>query len=167
MLMRRLGLVLACILLVALLAEAGPKRDDRRDDNREKAKIVKITRRGDAFCFDRALGRGNVRIAGGRCYTTYLVRTRTGGFLVFGPQGPPMVPPGQLVRLSTPAGRKVRGRLFYWVPIATPITVIPVDTIRYVPVVLTPTANRLVFGIPHRYVTGRFEGRVDVPFEPR
>jgi hypothetical protein len=167
MMMRRLALALACVLLLAPLAEAGPKRDDRRDEGRKKVKIVKVTRRGDAFCFDRALVRGDVRIASGRCYTTYLIRTRTGGFLVFGPQGPPMVPPGQLVRLNTPAGRKVRGRLFYWVPIATPITVIPVDTIRYVPVIVTPTVDRLVFGIPHTYVTGRLGGRVDVPFEPR
>jgi hypothetical protein len=166
MLMRRLGLVLACILLVAPLAEAGPRREDRRDD-RKRIKVVKVTRQGDGFCFDRGLRRGDVFVAGGRCYTTYVVRTRSGGFLVFGPPGRAMIPRGQLVRLGTPAGRKLRGRLFYWVPISVPVTVIPVDAIQYVPIAVTPTVDRLVFGIPHRYVTGRAGGSVNVSFEPR
>jgi hypothetical protein len=165
--MRRLALALVCVLLIAPLTAAGPKRGDKRDDDRKRVKTVKVTRQRDAFCFDRGLVRGDVLIAGGRCYTTYIVRTRTGGFLVFGPSGRSMIPPGQLVRLSTPAGKKLRGRLFYWVPIARPVTVMPVDTMRYVPVVVTTTVDRLVFGIPHVYVTGRAGGRVDMPFEPR
>jgi hypothetical protein len=45
--------------------------------------------------------------------------------------------------------------------------VIPVDAIQYVPIAVTPTVDRLVFGIPHRYVTGRAGGSVNVSFEPR
>ncbi|MGQ0550521.1 MAG: hypothetical protein ACT4PY_12735 [Armatimonadota bacterium] len=34
-------------------------------------KLIKVTRKGDAYCFDSAIARENVVIASGRCYTFY------------------------------------------------------------------------------------------------
>lgn len=112
------------------------------------ATVMTVKRDGDAYCFERAIALGGVVVAGGRCYTFYLLRTHQGAFLAFGPPGPPMIPPGQIVRLSTPAGAKHRGRLFYLVPVSVPPTLIQVDEIRYVPVVVTPQPGSVTVRIP-------------------
>jgi hypothetical protein len=57
-----------------------------------------------------------------------------------------MIPPGQIVRMSTPAGAKRKGRLFYVVSV--PVTVIRMDEIRYVPVVVTPYERHVVVRVP-------------------
>ncbi len=78
---------------------------------------LKTGYRDHEYCFSQNLVFGNIIIPGQRCYSFYVVRDRTGYFLGFGPQGPPMIPPGQFVRMGTPAGAKVKGRLFYLVPL--------------------------------------------------
>ncbi len=141
---------LAVLLAVPVTALAAPanKPPDKRDN--KNVKIVVVKKQGDAFCFDREIALGNTIVAGGRCYTFYLLRTHQGAFLAFGPPGPPMIPPGQIVRLSTPAGAKHKGRLFYLIPVVVPVTVIRVDEIRHVPVVVTPQPGRVVITVPSR-----------------
>jgi hypothetical protein len=148
--MRTLAAALGTVALAASLASAapGPKPPVKPEQmGRPGAAPVKVTRQGDAFCFDRPIAYGTVIVPGGKCYTTYLVRTGGGAFLGFGPPGPPMIPPGQLVRMHTPAGQKTKGRLFL-VPIPVSMIRIPVETIRYVPVQIVPTGNLLVFRFP-------------------
>jgi hypothetical protein len=143
---RACAVVLALLLLTTPQASAlakGPGKDDKPG-----VKVVKIKRDGDAFCFERAIAIGSVVIAGGRCYTFYLTRTTAGVFLAFGPPGPPMIPPGQIVRMGTPAGAKMKGRLFYLVAVPVPVIVIQVDTIRFVPVVVTPQPGKVIITIP-------------------
>jgi hypothetical protein len=120
--------------------------------------VMAVRREGDAYCFERAIAVGSVIVAGGRCYTFYLLRTGEGAFLAFGPPGPPMIPPGQIVRLSTPAGAKHRGRLFYLVPVSVPLTVIRVDEIRSVPVVVTPQPGGVTIRIPAGGAGGQASG---------
>ena len=143
---RILAAALAVPLILAPLAPAaaGPPAKPGKPD----VKVVKVTRQGEAYCFERAIVFGNIVIAGGRCYTFYLVRTAAGGFLGFGPPGPPMIPPGQIVRMNTPAGAKMKGRLFYLVPFSVPVTHIPVDTIRFVVVNVDPKPERVVITVP-------------------
>lgn len=70
-----------------------------------------------------------------------LVRDREGTFLAF--LDPEVrIPPGQLVRLSTPAGAKLRGRIFYLVPVQT-VVAIPVGTLVVVPVRVEEEGSRL------------------------
>jgi hypothetical protein len=140
---------LAACLLLAPPVLAGPE-PDVRDKGENKRRAVTVTRQGGAYCFDRPIVYGSVVIAGGRCYTFYVLRTSTGAFLGFGPPGPPMVPPGQLVRLNTPAGAKTKGRLFYLVPIPLQVITIPIDVIRLVTVQVSVQGGRVVFVIPRQ-----------------
>lgn len=135
------GLAAGLLLAAPVLADARPA---------EKAKAVTVTRQGGAYCFDRPIVYGNVAIAGGRCYNFYVLRTSTGAFLGFGPPGPPMIPPGQLVRLRTPAGAKTKGRLFYLVPIPVQTITIPIDVIRLVTVQVSSQPGRVVITVPRQ-----------------
>ena len=150
---RAYAAVLTVLLLMSLQAPALAKGPDKKDKPG-----VKVTRQGDAYCFGGAITFGGVVIAGGRCYTFYLVRTAGGSFLGFGPPGPPMIPPGQVVRMSTPAGKKFKGRLFYLVALPAPVTVIAVDTIVFVAVVVTPQPGGVVISVP-KAATGAAQER--------
>jgi hypothetical protein len=109
--------------------------------------LVRRHPRGQGTCFTRAVVLAYVIIRPG-CYTFYVLRTPSGAFLAFGPPGPHLIPPGQLVRLSTPAGAKVRGRLFYLVPVPVTAVGIPVDTVQVMAVQVVVTAGRVVFLTP-------------------
>ncbi|MDR7416291.1 MAG: hypothetical protein QN193_03945 [Armatimonadota bacterium] len=122
---------LAVVLLATGAAVAGPK-----------ARRVKLYRAGEVFCTSRVLvwGAGAVVIRD-RCYVVALVRQREGAFLAF--LDPDVhLPPGQLVRLNTPAGAKLRGRIFYLVPVQA-VVAIPVDALVVVPVRVEEEDSRL------------------------
>ena len=128
---QRVGIALLAALLVGGVAAAGPK-----------ARRVKLYRAGEVFCTSRALvwGTGTV-VVRDRCYVVGLVRDREGTFLAF--LDPEVrIPPGQLVRLTTPAGAKLRGRIFYLVPVQT-VVAIPVGTLVVVPVRVEEEGSRL------------------------
>jgi hypothetical protein len=112
------------------------------------ASLVLPTRQGDAYCFQRAVTIHGVVLAGGRCYTFYALNTPTGAFLGVGPAGPPMIPPGQLVRLNTPAGAKHKGRLFYLIPLRAQVIGVPVNVIQFVTVQFSLAGGRLIFALP-------------------
>ncbi len=163
---------LACAMVVALLlvpaafALAEPQARPEAPEMKYKPKADAVGRQGDAFCFDRAMSLGNVVVAGGRCYTFYLVRTLDGSFLAFGPPGPPMIPPGQIVRLGTPAGAKLKGRLFYTVPLPRPITTIAVGSMRFVNVRIVWESGRIVIYIPGITTVGD-QREIEMPFMQR
>jgi hypothetical protein len=128
---RGLALALVAVALAAGVAAARPK-----------ARRVKLYRAGEVFCTDRVLvwGTGAV-VVRDRCYVVGLVRNREGTFLAF--LDPAVhVPPGQIVRLSTPAGAKLRGRIFYLVPVQA-VVAVPVDTLVIVPVRVEEEDSRL------------------------
>lgn len=93
---------------------------------------MEITSRkaGEAFCPSVALVYGTVVIPAGRCYLISVLRDTQGMFLAFAPEDT-HIPPGQLVRLNTPAGPKLRGRLFL-VPIRLYTFLAPVNTMMLV-----------------------------------
>jgi hypothetical protein len=91
-----------------------------------------MRRAGEEFCPARTLVYGNVIIPAGRCYVFSVLRDRTGTFLAFVPAGE-RIPPGQLVRLDTPAGPKLRGRLFL-IPISPGVALVPLNTLSLVAV---------------------------------
>lgn len=118
-------IILLGVTLLGVAADAKPAKPHK----------VKIYGQGQVYCPASVLIAGSIIIRTGRCYTLYVVREPRGTFLAFAePQA--FIPPGQIVRLSTPAGRKARGRIFYLVPIQTTAVLVPVNTI-------TPVAVRV------------------------
>lgn len=103
---------------------------------------VLVREAGQPFCPRAALVYGAVVIPGGRCYALALLRDTRGTFLVFMEPGT-KIPPGQLVRLSTPAGPKLRGRIFFAVPLQTPVVLIPLNTITLVATRIEDFGTRL------------------------
>ncbi|MDR5683770.1 MAG: hypothetical protein QN163_07080 [Armatimonadota bacterium] len=100
------------------------------------------------FCPDRSVAVGAVVIRAGRCYRTAVLRTERGVSLLFLQPGV-WIPPGQLVRMNTPAGPKLQGRVFYTVPLQLGQPVVartPIGTIQQVNVqlVIAPTGVVLV-----------------------
>jgi hypothetical protein len=81
---------------------------------------------GQAFCPSATLVYGSILIPAGRCYVLSVLRNTQGTFLAFVPPDS-KIPPGQLVRLNTPAGPKLNGRIFL-VPIRTNVVVVPINT---------------------------------------
>src|SRR5688572_15418817 len=97
-----LSLVLMTFVIAGAIAAPGPKnRSNHPGGPKYKPAKVKHLKRGDFYCPSATLVIGNVIVQGGRCYTLFVMRDSFGTFLAFGRPG---IPPGQLVRLNTPAG---------------------------------------------------------------
>ena len=125
---RWLPLVVAVVLSVASMATAAPGPKKHRGPKPLK---VKIHERGELFCPSAALVYGSVVIQTGRCYLLAVTRESRGTFLAFmAPEA--KIPPGQLVRLNTPAGAKLKGRIFYLVPIQPSVVIVPVNTVTLI-----------------------------------
>lgn len=119
--------------------------------------------RDHEYCFSRTLIFGNIIIPGQRCYSFYVVRDRKGYFLGFGPQGPPMIPPGQFVRMGTPAGAKVKGRLFYLVPLPVRSSSMALDSVQSVRVRVGGSPGGLVIMLPGT-LFGIGDRAIELPF---
>lgn len=118
-----LAVVVLTLVLVAT-AQAGPRVVRERE---------MVVQQGNVFCPSTVLIHGNIVIQPGRCFTLAVLRNAQGTFLAFAEPGI-RIPPGQLVRLSTPAGAKLKGRIFFLVPIQTTAVLVPVNTVTLVPV---------------------------------
>ncbi|HEV8340439.1 MAG TPA: hypothetical protein VGR25_12410 [bacterium] len=126
MVMPRIASLLVLLLAVTVIgitAEARPAKPLK----------VKAYAQGQVFCPTSVLVAGGVVIQTGRCYTLYVIREGRGTFLAFA-QPQAFIPPGQIVRLSTPAGAKTKGRIFYLVPIRTTAVLLPMNTMTAVAV---------------------------------
>ncbi len=150
-----LVLLLVLTLAVAFPAVAGPG---------PKGGPVKVLVQepGQLFCPSAALVFQNIVIQPGRCYVLFLMRDSHGTFLAFAAREA-KIPPGQLVRLTTPAGAKLKGRIFFLVPIQTTAVLVPVDTIRLVPVRIEdagPKLSIVLIGTPNPNVTVIFSVRL-------
>ena len=135
---------LAAILILSLgvgPVAAGPKSDNppgrpHKIENRDA---------GEKYCPTKALVYGTVVIPGGQCYLVAVLRDARGTFLVFAPEDT-KIPPGQLVRLNTPAGPKLKGRLFL-VPIETSVTIVPVNTLTLVATRIDDSGTKLTVAV--------------------
>lgn len=128
--MRGTRSILLALLLILALAAASVAAPGSKGPKRVK---VKVHAAGELFCPTNVLVYGNVVVAAGRCYLVYVLRDSRGTFLAFAAPDA-KIPPGQIVRLSTPAGAKVKGRIFYLVPIQTTAVVVPMNSILLVAV---------------------------------
>lgn len=115
--------VLLIVAVVGIAAEAKPAKPLK----------VKAYGQGQVFCPTTVLIAGGIVIQTGRCYTLYVIRDGRGTFLAFA-QPQAFIPPGQIVRLSTPAGAKARAKIIYLVPIRTTVVLLPVNTMTLVAV---------------------------------
>lgn len=115
--------VLLSVALLGLAADAKPAKPLK----------VKVYGQGQVYCPASVLVAGGIIIRTGRCYTLYVIRDGRGTFLAFA-QPQAFIPPGQIVRLNTPAGAKVKGRIFYLVPIQTTAVLVPLNTMTLVAV---------------------------------
>lgn len=122
---------LAAALLVLVFAISGSVAAGPSKAKPAKPAKVKVHAQGDVFCPAAALVIGATVIEPRRCYLMYVVRDNGGTFLAFAHPGA-KIPRGQLVRLSTPAGAKLRERIFYVVPIRTTVGLIPVNSMTLV-----------------------------------
>jgi hypothetical protein len=147
----RAGSLLLTVCMIAALAVLpaaagpGPKTGPGAPPGQQRM----VRHAGDPFCPTRTLVAGNVIIPAGQCFMLSVLRDRTGTFLAFVPQGE-RIPPGQLVRLNTPAGPKLRGRLFL-IPISTGAALVPLNTMTLVAanIVQLATGVRFVLtGLP-------------------
>ncbi len=116
---------------------------------------------GQGFCPSRVLLAGKVVVQPGRCYSLFVLRDNRGTFLVFAsPEA--KIPPGQLVRLTTPAGAKLRGHIFYLVPITPALAIVPVGTVTSVTVRSEdegPRVSLTIIGTPSPNLTVIFTVR--------
>ncbi len=134
--MTRAGSLLLTGFLIAVLAvlpaAAGPsqKGGPGTPTGQPAGPKPMVRAAGQLYCPTRTLVAGNVIIPAGQCFMLSVLRDRTGTFLAFVPQGE-KIPPGQLVRLNTPAGPKLKGRLFL-IPLSTTAAVVPLNTMTLV-----------------------------------
>lgn len=148
-----LAVVLLLTLVTASAAMTGPKGSHQK---------VELVGQGQVFCPATALIYRNIVIPSGRCYSLGILRDTRGTFLVFAEPGV-SIPPGQVVRLTTPAGAKLKGRIFFLVPIQTTAILVPVNTIKLVPVRvedLGPRVSITVISTPSPNVTIIFTARL-------
>lgn len=157
--MRGIWSILIALLLVFALtatASAAPKSKG------PKPAKVKVHAAGELFCPTNTLVYGGVVIASRRCYLVYALRDSRGTFLAFAdPKA--KIPPGQIVRLSTPAGTKVKGRIFYLVPISTAAVAMPANSIMLVGIRAEdfgPKYSMTIVGIPTPNVSVVFNVRL-------
>jgi hypothetical protein len=133
---------LLTLVLAASSVSAAPQWKGGRGGGPEGPPPKVVTRSaGQVFCPPATLVYGTVLIPGGRCYVLSVLRNSGGTFLAFVPPGS-RIPPGQLVRLRTPAGPKLKGRLFL-VPLRTPVVLVPVDTVMLVATRVVDYGSRL------------------------
>jgi hypothetical protein len=88
---------------------------------------------GQAFCPTRTLVVGTVVMQPQQCFSIFLMRTGQGVFLGFAPAGLFFVPFGQTIGLATPLGVRMRARFLLLLPIAVPVFLVPVNTMRFEP----------------------------------
>ncbi len=127
---RNFSLGVAVMLSLTTASFAGPGGMDPRGG---RPPVATELEKGKAFCPSSALVVGRIVIQPGRCYVLLTLRNSQGTFLAFAAPDT-KIPPGQLVRMNTPAGAKLRGRIFYLVPIQTNVDLIPVNTVTVVAV---------------------------------
>lgn len=122
--------VLACALLMLLVATAAPVTAGPEPGDTAAAERAE---KSATYCPRSVLVFGRIVIQARRCYALYLLRDSRGLFLVFAQPGA-RIPPGQFVRLTTPAGAKLKGRIFYLVPVRggpdLPLNTVLLTTVR-------------------------------------
>jgi hypothetical protein len=142
-----MGLLVAGLAVLPAAAGPGPAGPPPKGGaGAPPGQAVMARHAGDLFCPTRTLVAGKVVIPAGQCFMLSVLRDRTGTFLAFVPQGE-KIPPGQLVRLNTPAGPKLKGRLFL-VPLSSSTQLVPLNTVQLVPTQIQTVGTVVRFTLP-------------------
>ena len=146
--MTRAGLLCTVGLLIVGLAvlPAGAGPGPKAGDSPGPKGVVHPA--GQVYCTNTPLISGGVLIPRG-CYMLSVLRNPSGTFLAFVLPSA-HVPPGQLVRLNTPAGPKRMGRMFL-VPISPTAVLVPMNTLTLVTTQITPIGPQIninLIGLP-------------------
>jgi hypothetical protein len=139
---RWLSLVLACAVAMTpfVPAAAEPLENDVRPNLHDQPQA-------QGLCFQSTVLFGMMAIGGG-CYSPYLVRTQAGSYLGLALPGSPLVQPGQVIHLQSPAGQQLWGTLRYLLPLAVSPTIIPLNSMQTVPAQIATGANHLIVPMP-------------------
>lgn len=117
------------VIALLLLAAAAPAAADHR--------AAKEYKEGQVYCTASALVMGPTVIEAGRCYLLALYRDARGSFLAF-INAAVLISPGQVIRLDTPSGRRLRDQIAFLVPLQaaglTPAAATAGDTLQLVAV---------------------------------
>lgn len=139
--MRNSSLAALVVLVLATASLGGPGGPGPKGGK----PVVKTLEKGQAFCPSSALVLGSIVVQPGRCYVLLLLHDSRGTFLAFAAPDT-KIPPGQLVRMNTPAGAKLNGRIFFLVPIHTTAVLVPTNS-------ATVVATRIEDSGPHLSIT--------------
>lgn len=156
--MRIIALMLVLVMTLSTVAAAGPSNKPKP----AKPLKVKSYKAGAPFCPAGLLVFGNIVVQSGRCYVLFVLRDSRGTFIAFADPAV-KIPPGQIVRLSTPAGAKVKGRIFYLVPIRTTAVLVPMNSLTMIAVRADdygPQLSLTIIGTPNPNLTVIFTVRM-------
>lgn len=92
---------------------------------------VKTVSAGQTYCPSRTIVNNKIAIRHGACYTLFVMRDAKRTYLVFAAKDAKLAP-GQVVRVSTPAGAAVVKKAKYKIPIKASGEVVPAGSIRVV-----------------------------------
>lgn len=111
---------------------------------------VKSVSQGQPFCPARTIVNNKVVIKRGNCYVLFVMQDTRRTYLAFAPKDA-KIPAGQVVRLDTPAGAKLRKRILYLVPIKLSGEIVPPNSIAMVAVKIEDFGTRVsltILGTP-------------------
>lgn len=114
---------------------------------------VSILPAGQAFCPPRTLIVGSVFLSQGRCFNV-TAQVNSAGILRIGPDGRGVPSTRQFVRLDTPLGQQITSRTFVLLPLLSPVTFIPINTIGLVNVRIEDFGSQFLIGLPGGPITG-------------
>ncbi len=137
--LRNISLAVLVVLVLTTAALGGPGGLGPRGGN---PPVVTTLKQGQPFCPSSTLVFGNIVIQPGRCYVLLVLRNNRGTFLAFA-DSDTRIPPGQLVRMNTPAGAKLNGRIFFLVPVQTNVELVPTNTVTVVAARIEDSGPRL------------------------
>jgi hypothetical protein len=146
---RLLSVAVAAALLLTHLAVAGA------------APKVKSLGQGQPFCPARTIVNNKVVVKHGACYTLFVMRQTKRTYLAFASKNA-KIRPGQVVRLDTAAGAKLRKQVRYLVPIKTSEAIVPQNSIAMVAAKVEDHGARLsltILGTPAQNLTVMFRVR--------
>jgi len=107
-----------------------------------QAPKVKSVSQGQPFCPAQTIVNNKVAIKRGNCYVMLLMRDTKRTYLAFASRDA-KIPAGQIVRLDTPAGAKLKQRILYRIPIKISGESVPPNSLSMVAVKVEDFGTRV------------------------
>lgn len=97
---------------------------------------------GQPFCPTRTIVNNKVAVKQGNCYILFIMRDTKRTYLAFAPRDA-KIAAGQVIRLDTTAGARLRKRILYLVPIKASVEIVPQNSIKMVAVKVDDFGTRV------------------------